>query len=257
MSIFDFLNKKSNKNLNFTFKSLDHLRYEHGKHISGPHGGAGRAVKIEPNISGGKGYSVTIYNLDGPHPTWQNNVQMSPKQMEIITEVENKVVLRGYGRDSTGASFADYGLTIFYQNGEPNKCVLHMHDRGVDIEYLPFVNSQSTPKPTAQLGKIEVNSKILIVGLQLIEMLIEDCDEDDAYVARTSLQNDVKINYNFEPTNEDIENAIFLINSIFPAHKNIVKETIARGFQVFYFSSFDITSLNHVRNAIKKALHKS
>ena len=31
--------------LNFVFKSSDHLRYENGKHVSGPHGGAGRAVQ--------------------------------------------------------------------------------------------------------------------------------------------------------------------------------------------------------------------
>lgn len=36
--------------LNFIFKSSDHLRYENGEHVSGPHGGARRAVKVEPNI---------------------------------------------------------------------------------------------------------------------------------------------------------------------------------------------------------------
>ena len=69
-------------NLNFVFKSPDHLRYENGRHVAGPHGGAGRAVKVEPNINGcegynirgGDGYIVTVYNLDGNHPLWQNNV---------------------------------------------------------------------------------------------------------------------------------------------------------------------------------------
>jgi len=46
-------------------------------------------------------------------------------------------VLRGYGQDAMGASFADYGLTINLKNGQLYNCVLHMHDRGVDIEYLP------------------------------------------------------------------------------------------------------------------------
>lgn len=123
-------------NLNFTFKSSDHLRYENGIHVSGPHGGAGRAVKVEPNITGGKGFSVTLYNLDGNHPVWQNNVQMAPKQMDIIQQTEEQVVLRGYGYDNMGSSFADYGLTIHFENGEVNECILHMHDRGVDIKYL-------------------------------------------------------------------------------------------------------------------------
>jgi hypothetical protein len=123
-------------NLDFVFKSSDHIRYQNGNHVSGPHGGAGRAVKVEPNISGAEGYTVTLYNLDGDHPVWQNNVQMAPKQMKIIQQSDDKVVLRGYGNDSMGASFSDYGLTINLNNGEVGNCILHMHDRGVDIQYL-------------------------------------------------------------------------------------------------------------------------
>lgn len=106
--------------------------------MSGPHGGARRAVKIEPNISGHEGHTVTMYNLDGIHPVWQNNIQMAPKQMKVIEESDDKIVLRGYGRDSMGASFSNYGLTIEYSNEEVIKCILHMHDKNVDIEYLPW-----------------------------------------------------------------------------------------------------------------------
>lgn len=123
--------------LNFTFKSSDHLRYENGILVSGPHGGAGRAVKVEPNINGGQGVTVTLYNLDGNHPIWQNNVQMAPKQMKVIESTNDKIVLRGYGQDVMGASFADYGLTINLKNRQVYNCILHMHDRGIDIEYLP------------------------------------------------------------------------------------------------------------------------
>lgn len=122
--------------LNFVFKSSDHIRYQNGKHVSGPHGRAGRAVKVEPNIDGFEGFTVTIYNLDGNHPVWQNNVQMTPKQMKIISKTINQIVLRGYGHDMMGAAFSDYGLTIYFTNYEVEKCVLHLHDRLVDIEYL-------------------------------------------------------------------------------------------------------------------------
>jgi len=123
--------------LNFVFNSSDHIRYENGQHVSGPHGGAGRAVKVEPNINGGEGVSVTLFNLDGVHPLWQNNIQMAPKQMKPIEAKPEKIVLRGFGQDAMGASFADYGLTINLRNEQLYNCVLHMHDRGVDIEYLP------------------------------------------------------------------------------------------------------------------------
>jgi hypothetical protein len=123
--------------MNFEFKSSDHLRYENGVHVSGPHGGARRLVKVEPNISGSEGFSVSMYNLDGNHPVWQNNIQMAHKQMKVIEESENKTVLRGFGFDQMGSSFADYGLTVFTDNGQVSKCILHMHDRNVEIEYLP------------------------------------------------------------------------------------------------------------------------
>lgn len=137
-------------NLNFVFKSPDHLRYENGKHVSGPHGGAGRAIKVEPNTEGcegyniriGDGYILTIYNLDGNHPVWQNNVQMTPKPMRIVSQTPEKIVLRGYPVQAKGPfgwvefNGADYGMSILLKNGEIDKCILHMHDRRVDIEYL-------------------------------------------------------------------------------------------------------------------------
>ena len=136
MGLFDNLFGKNNEpktmNLDFTFNSSDHLRYQNGKLVSGPHGGAPRAVKVEPNISGNKGCTVTMFNTDG-----QNVVQMAPKQMKVIQQNSEKVVLRGFGQDLMGASFDDYGLTINYANGQVVKCILHMHDRNVNIEYLP------------------------------------------------------------------------------------------------------------------------
>jgi hypothetical protein len=123
--------------LNFVFASSDHIRYENGKYVSGPHGGAGRAVKVEPKGNERGAVLVTMYNLDGDHPFWQNNIQMAPKQMKVIQETEAKIVLRGYGQDMMGSSFADYGLTINKENGKLKNCILHMHDRSVDIEYLP------------------------------------------------------------------------------------------------------------------------
>lgn len=117
--------------LSFQFNSSDHIRYENGVHVSGPHGGAPRAVKVEPNISGGRGYTVTIYNTDD-----QYVVQMTPKQMEIIKQDSNQIILRGFGSDFFGGSFADYGLTINYIENEIENCILHLLDRNVDIKYL-------------------------------------------------------------------------------------------------------------------------
>ena len=136
-------------NLNFVFNSSDHLRHENGRHVSGPHGGAPRAVKVEPNITGNIGYTVTMFNTDG-----QYVVQMAPKQMKIIQQTNDKVILRGYGFDNMGSSFADYGLSIYYKNSIVEKCILHMHDRNVDIEYLKS-DSQTIEKESSKVNGIE------------------------------------------------------------------------------------------------------
>ena len=90
----------------------------------------------------GKGYIVTIYNLDGVHPMWGNNVQMSPKPMEVVSQSNNKVELRGYpvlAMTPFGwmeVDQSDYGVTIYFDAEKVEKCVLHMFDRNTDIVYL-------------------------------------------------------------------------------------------------------------------------
>jgi hypothetical protein len=121
---------------NFIYESSDHLRYENNVHVSGPHGGAKRVIRVEKSSSGLSAYTVTLFNADGDHPLWQNNVQMAPKTMKLIEASDSKIILRGYGNDIMGASFSDYGMTILVQDKVVSKCFLHMHDRNVDIEYL-------------------------------------------------------------------------------------------------------------------------
>lgn len=121
----------------YEFKSSDHIRYEGGVDVSGHNYGCHRTVRIEKDIKGRKGYSVTTINDDGVHPLWGTNIQMSTKPMRIIRCTSTEIELRGYGYDDFGVSFADYGLTLNVLNGSVMSCVLHMYDRNVDIEYLP------------------------------------------------------------------------------------------------------------------------
>lgn len=118
------------------FVSTDHVRYQGGRDVSGPNPGCRRGVRVEPNVRGGEGYTVTIHNLDGPHPVWGNNVQMAPKQMRVVRETPTEVELRGFGADPMGAPFSDYGLTLHFDGDDVEKAALHLRDRGVDIVYL-------------------------------------------------------------------------------------------------------------------------
>lgn len=127
------------------FDSSDHIRFQNGQDESGHNYGCNRRLVIEKNIQGDEGYTVTMYNLDGNHPLWQNNVQMAPKRMKIIKVDGNIVELRGYGFDENAlamgapleaASFENYGIAIMIENDAIVRAQLNMFDRNISIVYL-------------------------------------------------------------------------------------------------------------------------
>lgn len=118
------------------FDSSDHIRFQDGKAVSGHNYGCNRRIVIEKNIEGNEGYTVTMYNLDGNHPLWQNNIQMAPKRMKIVSVDGNIVELRGYGYDQLGDSFADYGVAVLIEEGSISRLQLNMFDRNISIIYL-------------------------------------------------------------------------------------------------------------------------
>lgn len=119
-----------------SFTSTDHIRFQNGQDVSGHNYGCNRRFVIEKNIEGQGGYTVTMYNLDGIHPIWQNNVQMAPKRMRIISAEGNIIQLRGYGYDQMGGNFADYGVILLVENEKVSRLQLNMYDRNISIVYL-------------------------------------------------------------------------------------------------------------------------
>ena len=127
------------------FDSSDHVRFQNGQNVSGHNYNCHRRITIEKNIEGAEGYTVTMYNMDGMHPLWQNNVQMAPKRMKIVNVDRNIVELRGYGYDENAlamgapleaASFENYGIAIMIENDAIVRAQLNMYDRNVSIVYL-------------------------------------------------------------------------------------------------------------------------
>ena len=127
------------------FDSSDHIRFQKGVDVSGHNHGCNRRFVIEKNIEGGEGYTVTMYNLDGLHPLWKDNIQMAPKRMHIVSANDNIVKLRGYGYDENAlalgvpledASFANYGVALLIEDGAIKRLQLNMYDRDISIVYL-------------------------------------------------------------------------------------------------------------------------
>ena len=127
------------------FDSSDHVRFQNGNDVSGHNYGCNRRFVIEKNIQGDEGYTVTMYNLDGNHPVWQNNIQMAPKRMMIVNVEDNIVELRGYGYDENAlsmgaplqaASFENYGIIVMIEKSTITRMQLNMFDRNISIVYL-------------------------------------------------------------------------------------------------------------------------
>ena len=128
-----------------SFDSSDHIRFQNGQDVSGHNYGCNRRFVIEKNIEGGEGYTVTMYNLDGLHPLWKDNIQMAPKRMCIISTSENIVELRGYGYDENAlalgaplsdAAFSSYGVVLLIEDTSIKRIQLNMYDRDISIVYL-------------------------------------------------------------------------------------------------------------------------
>ena len=127
------------------FCSTAHQRFENGIAVHGLQKDCIRCVKIEPNINGGKGYTVTIFMEGVNHPVWGNNIIMAPKQMKVVGEQDNIIELRGFGYDENAlaigapendASFANYGILLLIENNQVERVQLNMYDRNISIVYL-------------------------------------------------------------------------------------------------------------------------
>ncbi len=222
-------------NIPFLFNSADHIRYENGVVVSGPHGGAPRAIKVESNISGGKGFTVTIYNTDE-----QYVVQMTPKQMEIIKQDRNQIILRGFGSDFFGGSFTDYGLTINYIDDEIDNCILHLLDRNVDIKYLKSEIDIDEEISPALMLNFENASRYLQDFIRIPQNVrIETATKTDEL-------NNIGVDY-YE--DDDIANAIKFFNKaldIFSLNDDALKNLI-----VCYRAKYDFEKMQKAQNVLE------
>ena len=127
-------------------KSTHHQRYQNGIPVMGSQY-CNRTIKIENkefktmfnglDVTPQKGFLITMWNMDLPTPMQH----MQPKLMEMVADMGDKILLHGVTLKAMGVvafDNKDYGITLYLKNRNVVKCVLHLLDRGVDIEYDEF-----------------------------------------------------------------------------------------------------------------------
>ena len=132
--------------VDLVLKSTHHQRYQNGVPVMGSQY-CNRTIKIENKVfkemfnglevTPKDGFLVTMWNMDTLTPVQQ----MQPKLMEMVADMGDKILLRGVTLKTNGIvayDNKDYGMTLHLRNRNVVKCVLHIYDRGVDIEYDEF-----------------------------------------------------------------------------------------------------------------------
>ena len=133
--------------LDLILNSTHHQRYQNGIPVMGDQF-CNRMIKIENkdfstmfdglDVTPKQGFLVTMWNMDTLTPTQH----MQPKVMEMVADTGDKILLRGIELKSMGRVLYDnndYGISLYTPNRQVEKCVLHLYDRGVDIEYDELV----------------------------------------------------------------------------------------------------------------------
>lgn len=150
---------------NFEFDSTCHQRYENNKPVRGLQVCL-RHIKISKNINGcsgyqlkaGDGYILTATNGD------TGQAHFAPKPMRVVKFSDSEILLKGYCVSAQtpfgwqDVDLSDYGFSIILDKGSIQKCVLHLYDRNVDLEY------QRTSQLTALFSKDELKSIIAILS---------------------------------------------------------------------------------------------
>lgn len=175
----------------FTFRSNCHQRYENDNPVMGLQECI-RTVSLVKNTDGcpgyklepGVGYIVKIYNDDLGKPN------MSDKPMKVVTKSADMVELRGFpieARSPFGwqeVDYSDYGFVVYYKNGQVEKCVLHMYDRKIRLEYITKSESASTTKTNSSIANASESYKLTETETLVKEALSNlraGRDGDDTY----------------------------------------------------------------------------
>ncbi len=150
---------------NFDYDSTCHQRYENGRPVRDLQI-CQRYIKIRKNTNGCSGYQLT--NGDGYILTATNGEtgkpQFAPKPMRVVRFTDKEILLKGYSVSAQTPfgwqeiDLSDYGFSIILDKGSVEKCVLHLYDRNMELEY------KKSGKSATLFSKKELESIIAILS---------------------------------------------------------------------------------------------
>ena len=102
MGLFHFFESKSIKQsidlTDYKFLSDDHTINENGSLINAKNKGVWRGISFK-TFDNSTSY-LSIYNMNENHPIQCDNIQMAEKQMKLVNENNEKIILPGFGTDA-------------------------------------------------------------------------------------------------------------------------------------------------------------
>jgi len=256
MGIFNFeklnTNQPSIDLTDYKFLSDDHTRVQNGQSTNTNNKGAWRGIRVQ--TSDNKTFYVTMYNMNENHPVWGDNIQMAEKQMKLINEKKNKIVLRGYGIDTMGSSFADYGLTLHKSNGKINKISLHMYDRNVDIIYEKAEDKKQieTLNKSSDFEKTKDTFEYAFEKKRSLKYNISEINTSqivsDEILQKTDFSAIYLKNGDFNQALSAIETNILILQKINSSSSNYIQNKDF--WKMYAFKAFILESTQNYKNAI-------
>lgn len=203
----------------FVFTSNCHQRYEKGSEVMGLQV-CGRTVRVEKNTDGCKGYKLTpgdgyivkVFNDDLGKPN------MSDKPMRVISKTTEKIELRGFPIEAQTpfgwqeVDYRDYGLTIYYSGDRVSKCVLHMFDRNVDLEYRNTNTTESGSHKTSKTTSVDNIPHFELLAQEAMSNLQRGNDGDAVYHPMYKAWREIQRNPELL---KDVHNKALLGNGLF------------------------------------------
>ena len=91
-------------------------------------------VRIEDNYNDFD-YNVALFNVDGSIIHSLNEIDLTFTKMMVKYTNDSITIMEKIAQKNTDSESSNFELTIFHKNGIFEKCILHIYQKNIDIEF--------------------------------------------------------------------------------------------------------------------------